>query len=99
MTAPVVQLFAWKTLGWSEAWNAEGEKGIINYYLPQPYAQLGPRAERLNLRLFVSNAWYAIPATTTNGISVMHLPGRSLSSTSYQRPNLTGLLKRLNGRS
>jgi hypothetical protein len=29
MTAPVVQLLAWKTLVWSEARNAKGEKGIM----------------------------------------------------------------------
>jgi hypothetical protein len=30
-SAPVVQLGAWKMLVWSEAWNAEGEKGKTDY--------------------------------------------------------------------
>ena len=46
--APVVRLFAWKTLVWSEARNAEGEKENDDC-LPQAYALPSSRAE----------AWFA----------------------------------------
>ena len=36
MAAPVERLLTWKVLVWSEAWNAEGERGICCYFKHTP---------------------------------------------------------------
>jgi hypothetical protein len=46
MAAPVVRVLAWRTLVWSKAWNAEGEKGKLR--LLQAYAEKASRAENFN---------------------------------------------------